>query len=102
MEQWLTPPFAPDVRHGAIHARGAADDKGQVWAHVQAIAAWQKHGGVSVNLTMLVEGEEEIGSDNLERFIREHRDELCADIAVISDTGQFARGVPAITYGLRG
>lgn len=102
LEKWVTKPFEPAVRDGAIYARGAADDKGQVWAHVEAIAAWQQHGGLPVNLTMLVEGEEEIGSENLERWVRAHRDELKADIAVISDTSQFDRGVPAITYGLRG
>jgi acetylornithine deacetylase/succinyl-diaminopimelate desuccinylase-like protein len=102
LEKWVTKPFEPAVRDGAIYARGAADDKGQVWAHVEAIAAWQQHGGLPVNLTMLVEGEEEIGSENLERWVRDHRDELKADIALISDTNQFARGVPAITYGLRG
>ena len=102
LDKWVTGPFEPAVRNGAIHARGAADDKGQVWAHVQAVAAWQQNGGVPVNLTMLIEGEEEIGSENLERFVREHQAELKADLAVISDTGQFARGVPALTYGLRG
>lgn len=105
LEKWITPPFEPTVRDGAIYARGAVDDKGQVWAHCQAVAAWQQHGGqggVPVNLTMLIEGEEEIGSDHLADFIRQNRDELKADIAVISDTGQFARGIPAITYGLRG
>jgi acetylornithine deacetylase/succinyl-diaminopimelate desuccinylase-like protein len=102
LDKWVTPPFEPAVRDGAIYARGAVDYKGQVWAHVEAISAWQQHGGVPVNLTMLIEGEEEIGSENLEKFVRENRNELKADIAVISDTGQFARGAPAITYGLRG
>ena len=102
LEKWKTPPFEPTVRDGAIYARGAADDKGQVWAHAEAIAAWHRHGGAPVNLTVLIEGEEEIGSENLERFVRQNREELRADVAVISDTNQFARGVPAITYGLRG
>lgn len=102
LDKWVSKPFEPTVRDGAIYARGAVDDKGQVWAHVEAISAWQKQGGLPVNLTMLIEGEEEIGSENLERFVRENRDELKADLAVISDTGQFARGAPAITYGLRG
>jgi acetylornithine deacetylase/succinyl-diaminopimelate desuccinylase-like protein len=102
LDKWISKPFEPTIRDGAIYARGAVDDKGQVWAHVQAIAAWQQHGGLPVNLMMLIEGEEEIGSANLERFVRDHREELRADVAVISDTGQFARGVPAITYGLRG
>jgi len=102
LDKWVTPPFEPAVRNGAIYARGACDDKGQVWAHVEAVSIWQQHGGPPVNLIMLIEGEEEIGSPNLEPFVREHRDELRADVAVISDTGQFARGVPALTYGLRG
>ncbi|HEX4054055.1 MAG TPA: dipeptidase [Tepidisphaeraceae bacterium] len=99
---WTTPPFEPTVRANAIYARGSADDKGQVWAHVEAIMAWQAHGGLPVNLTLLVEGEEEIGSENLADFIRAHRDDLRADVAVISDSTQFARGIPAITYCLRG
>lgn len=107
LELWTTPPFTPTVRedatgHPAIFARGAVDDKGQVWAHIQALRAWADHGGVPVNLIVLIEGEEETGSTNLEQFIAEHKDELRADIAVISDTAQFARGLPAITYGLRG
>ena len=102
LEKWITPPFEPTIRDGAIYARGAVDDKGQVWAHLQAINAWQARGGLPINLTVLIEGEEEIGSDNLEKFVRDNRDYLKADLAVISDTNQFARGLPAITYGLRG
>jgi acetylornithine deacetylase/succinyl-diaminopimelate desuccinylase-like protein len=102
LELWTTPPFAPAIRDNAIYARGAADDKGQVWAHVEAILAWQALGGLPVNLTLLIEGEEEIGSENLEAFVAKHRAALAADIAVVSDTNQFARGVPSITYGLRG
>lgn len=102
LDQWLSPPFEPAVRDGAIYARGACDDKGQLWCHMEAIRAWQAHGGLPVNLIILFEGEEEVGSEHLEEFIRHHGDLLRADIAVISDTGQFARGVPAITYALRG
>src|SRR5688572_17239622 len=106
LEKWTTRPFEPTVRDGAgggaLYARGAADDKGQVWAHCEAVLAWQANGGLPVNLTMLVEGEEEIGSENLDRFVRDHREELRADVAVISDTNQFARGLPALTCGLRG
>lgn len=102
LDLWTTPPFEPTVRNNALYARGAADDKGQVWCHTQAVLAWQAAGGLPVNLTMLIEGEEEIGSDHLEAFVQKHRDELRADIAVISDTNQFAKGLPAITYGLRG
>jgi acetylornithine deacetylase/succinyl-diaminopimelate desuccinylase-like protein len=110
LEQWQSPPFEPTVRKDesgfeAVFARGAADDKGQVWAHVAALAAWHEihgDGGLPVNLILLIEGEEEIGSEHLEAFIAANRAELAADVAVISDTNQFARGVPAITYGLRG
>src|SRR3954466_14684687 len=102
LEQWKSPPFEPAVRDGAIYARGAADDKGQVWAHCEAVLAWQAHGGLPVNLTMLIEGEEEYGSEHLEQWVEQNADELRADIAVISDTNQFARGLPAITCGLRG
>jgi acetylornithine deacetylase/succinyl-diaminopimelate desuccinylase-like protein len=107
LDLWTTPPFEPTVRKieagtDAVYARGAVDDKGQVWAHVEALSAWQAHGGLPINITFLIEGEEEIGSDNLPAFLAAHKDQLKADIAVISDTGQFARGLPAITYGLRG
>ena len=107
LEQWSTPPFEPTVRddgtgHEAVFARGAVDDKGQVWCHVEAVRAWQQHGGLPVNLVMLIEGEEECGSNNLEPFIRKHADQLKGDVCVISDTNQFARGMPAITCGLRG
>jgi acetylornithine deacetylase/succinyl-diaminopimelate desuccinylase-like protein len=108
LEQWTTPPFEPTVRkddtgHDAVFARGAVDDKGQVWCHLQALLAHkQQGGGVPVNVVALIEGEEEIGSVNLYDFVKEHAAELKADVAVVSDTNQFARNVPAITYGLRG
>lgn len=107
LDLWKSPPFEPTVRKtdantDAIFARGAVDDKGQVWAHVEAITAWQQNGGLPINLTILIEGEEEIGSDNLENFLHARKSDLKADIALISDTGFFARGVPAIGYGLRG
>jgi acetylornithine deacetylase/succinyl-diaminopimelate desuccinylase-like protein len=102
VELWTTPAFKPTVRDGAIFARGAADDKGQVWCHVESLLAWQAHGGPPVNVTLLIEGEEEIGSPNLKAFVQKHAAQLKADVAVVSDTNQFARGIPAITYGLRG
>src|SRR6478672_10916346 len=98
LELWTTPPFEPTIRNNAIYARGAADDKGQVWCHIESLLAWQAHGGPPVNITLLIEGEEEIGSPNLAAFVKQHRDALKADIAVVSDTNQFARGIPAITY----
>ena len=107
LDLWTSPAFEPTVRKtetgaDAVYARGAVDDKGQVWAHVEALTAWQAHGGLPINVTFLIEGEEEIGSENLEAFVVAHKQELMADICVISDTGQFAQGVPALTYGLRG
>ena len=102
LDLWTTKPFEPAVRNNAVYARGAADDKGQVWCHIESLLAWQAHGGPPVNLTLLIEGEEEIGSPNLKAFVQKHRDALKADVAVVSDTNQFARGIPAITYGLRG
>lgn len=102
LDQWQSPPFEPEVRDGAIYARGAADDKGQVWAHLQAMAAWRKAGGLPVNLIVLLESEEEVGSPSLPVFLHEHRAELSADIALMSDTAQYATGIPAITYSTRG
>jgi acetylornithine deacetylase/succinyl-diaminopimelate desuccinylase-like protein len=107
LELWESPPFEPTVRKtetgaDAVFARGAVDDKGQVWAHVEAVTAWQAHGGLPVNVTLLIEGEEEIGSENLEEFVKAHKADLAADVAVVSDTNQFADGIPALTYGLRG
>ncbi|MDB5326476.1 MAG: hypothetical protein JWM57_2045 [Phycisphaerales bacterium] len=107
LEGWLTPPFEPTIGKttagtDALFGRGAVDDKGQVLCHIEAITAWQAHGGVPVNVTVLIEGEEEIGSANLGGFITRHREALAADVCVISDTNQFARGYPAITTGLRG
>jgi acetylornithine deacetylase/succinyl-diaminopimelate desuccinylase-like protein len=102
LDLWATKPFEPTVRNNAVYARGAADDKGQTWCHMESLLAWQAHGGPPVNITLLVEGEEEIGSPNLKPFVQKHRDALKCDVAVVSDTNQFARGVPALTNGLRG
>jgi acetylornithine deacetylase/succinyl-diaminopimelate desuccinylase-like protein len=100
---WDSPPFEATVRDGEIYARGAADDKGQVFMHLKAIEAYLKQGGrLPVNLKIILEGEEEVGSENLDEFIRGHKNELKADVVVISDSGMFARGVPSICYGLRG
>ena len=103
LDEWQTPAFSPDIRDGYIYARGATDDKGQFLAYLKAIEAMLGEGqGVPLNLIVLAEGEEEIGSPNLEKFLMQHKDELCADAAAISDGSQFAHGIPAITYGLRG
>jgi acetylornithine deacetylase/succinyl-diaminopimelate desuccinylase-like protein len=103
VELWESPPFQATVRDGQIYARGAADDKGQVFMHFKAIEAHMKQNGrLPVNMKIILEGEEEVGSANLDAFIRGHQSDLAADVVVISDTGMFERGVPSITYGLRG
>ena len=100
---WTTPPFEPCIREGNLYARGAADDKGQVFVHLKGVEAYMKNvGKLPCNLKMLIEGEEEVGSANLENFVRDHTGILKADLVLISDSGMFARGVPSITYGLRG
>lgn len=103
LELWKTPPFEPSVRDGRLYARGASDDKGQVCCFLEALRAWKEStGGIPLNLIVMIEGEEECGSVNLEKFIAGHLKELKSDIAVISDTAMWAPGKPAITYALRG
>jgi succinyl-diaminopimelate desuccinylase len=103
LELWITPPFEPTVRDGNLYARGATDDKGQMMTHVKSVEAWMKtEGRLPVNVKFLIEGEEEIGSEHLAPFVRAEAARLAADYCVISDTCQFAAGVPAITYGLKG
>lgn len=103
LELWDAPPFEPRIANGNLYARGATDDKGQSYAHIKAAEALiETEGELPVNLIYLIEGEEEIASDTLERWIRENKDEVRCDAAVISDTSQFAPGQPAICYGLRG
>jgi acetylornithine deacetylase/succinyl-diaminopimelate desuccinylase-like protein len=100
---WETPPFQATVRDGEIYARGAADDKGQVFMHLKAIEAHLKQNGrLPINIKLILEGEEEVGSAHLDDFIRAHKGELAADVVVISDSAMFDRGVPSICYGLRG
>jgi acetylornithine deacetylase/succinyl-diaminopimelate desuccinylase-like protein len=100
---WQSPPFEATVRDGEIYARGAADDKGQIFMHFKAIEAHLKQAGrLPVNIKVILEGEEEVGSANLDAFVREHRAKLAADVVVISDSTMFARGVPSMCYGLRG
>ncbi|MBI2942424.1 MAG: dipeptidase [Chloroflexi bacterium] len=103
LDLWESPPFQPTIRDGQVYARGATDDKGQVFMHLKALEAHLRTTGrLPINVKLLIEGEEEIGSANLDAFIAAHRDQLAADVAVISDTAMFARGVPSICYGLRG
>ena len=103
LDLWSHPPFAPEVRDGLIVARGASDNKGQIFAHILGLTETMRgKGDLPVNLIVLVEGEEEIGSPNLAPFLREHRDELACDVVVVSDSSMVAPGVPTFTYGLRG
>ncbi len=103
VELWESPPFEATVRDGEIYARGSADDKGQIFMHFKAIEAHLRQGGrLPVNMKLILEGEEEVGSRNLDDFVRAHRHELEADVVVISDSPMFDRGVPSICYGLRG
>jgi len=103
MEPWLSPPFEPTIRNGNLYARGATDDKGQMYTHLKAAEAWLKtEGKLPVNVKFLIEGEEEVGGANLEEYVERQKKWLACDYAVISDTSQFAPGIPAITYGLKG
>jgi acetylornithine deacetylase/succinyl-diaminopimelate desuccinylase-like protein len=100
---WSSPPFEPTLADGIITARGAADNKGQIMAHILGVEALLAAGGeLPVNVLFVVEGEEEIGSPNLGAFLQQHAEELRCDVIVISDSGMVAAGVPTLTYGLRG
>ena len=103
VEKWTAPPFQPTRRDGNLYARGATDDKGQMLTHVLSAEAWLKcRGSLPLNLKYVIEGEEEVGSHGLEEYLADHAERLAADCVVISDGAQFAPGVPAICYGLRG
>lgn len=102
-EEWSTAPFQPTVRDGFIYARGASDDKGQFFTYLKALeVVLAARGDLPINVKLLVEGEEEIGSPHLGAFLNKHRQQLKADAIAISDGSQFSDTVPAITYGLRG
>ncbi len=103
LNEWHSPPFEPTIRDGNIVARGATDDKGQMLTHIKSTEAWiRTEGRLPLQLKFLIEGEEEVGSENLAPFIAANKDKLKCDVVVISDTSQFGPGQPAITYGLRG
>lgn len=99
---WDTDPFTPIVKNGVLYGRGATDDKGQVMIQMKAVEALLKTEGCPVNLKYLIEGEEEIGSPNLGKFVEQHKDKLAADICLISDTGVQSKEQPSLTYSLRG
>ncbi len=102
LDLWTSPPFEPSLANGVITARGAADNKGQIMAHILGVEAALAAGGLPVNVLFVVEGEEEIGSPNLGAFLAKHAEELRCDVVVISDSTMIAPGVPTLTYGLRG
>jgi acetylornithine deacetylase/succinyl-diaminopimelate desuccinylase-like protein len=103
LELWDSPPFEPVLKDGYVFARGATDNKGQILSHILGIQdTIEQDGELPVNLHLVIEGEEEIGSANLGSFLNENRDALKCDVAVVSDTGMIARGVPTLSYGLRG
>src|SRR3984957_240849 len=100
---WTTPPFEANVRDGKIYGRGSVDDKGQVLMHLAAIEAHLRvNGTLPVNIKVIVEGEEEIGSPNFEAFLARERERLACDVVVVSDTAVFAEDVPSLTVSLRG
>jgi acetylornithine deacetylase/succinyl-diaminopimelate desuccinylase-like protein len=103
IELWKSPPFEPEVRNGNLYARGAVDDKGQMLALVKALESLLRADGtLPVNIKILFEGEEEAGGASIEKYVREHPDELACDAVLVADTGMPAPGVPAIIYSLRG
>ncbi len=103
MDEWVTPPFAPGIRDGYVYARGATDDKGQFFTYLKAMEGIiAVMGELPINVKVLIEGEEEIGSPSLKKFLENHREALRCDTIAVSDGSQFIRGIPAITYGLRG
>ncbi len=103
LDEWISPPFEPTVRDGNIYARGAADDKGQMYMHIKAVEALLATSGtLPVNLKFLIEGEEEVGGESVAKFVAENRARLKADVALVSDTELFAEGLPTLCIGLRG
>ena len=101
-ELWDSPPFEPVIKNNKIYARGSADDKGQFYMHVKAFEALMQTEGIPCNLKFMIEGEEEVGSDNLGIFVQENKEKLAADVILISDTSMISLDTPSLTVGLRG
>jgi acetylornithine deacetylase/succinyl-diaminopimelate desuccinylase-like protein len=103
LELWKSPPFEPTLRNGNIYARGAVDDKGQMYMHLKAVEALRAvNGTLPVNLKFLIEGEEEVGGEAIAKYVPLHKDKLAAEVALVSDTELFADGLPTLCVGLRG
>src|ERR1700733_2100646 len=104
LDEWKSPPFEPTERNGNLYARGAVDDKGQMWMHVKALESLMAAGGgkLPVNVRVIVEGEEEVGGEGIATFVRQHGNQLKADVALVSDTEMFAPELPTLCVGLRG
>jgi acetylornithine deacetylase/succinyl-diaminopimelate desuccinylase-like protein len=107
LDEWVSPPFEPVERDGNLYARGAVDDKGQMWMHVKALesllaSSKERPGGLPINIRVILEGEEEVGGEGIAAFVREHPARLKADFALVSDTEMFAPELPTICTGLRG
>jgi acetylornithine deacetylase/succinyl-diaminopimelate desuccinylase-like protein len=103
LDLWHSPPFEPRVRAGKLYARGAADNKGQIFTHITAVGQLLREPAAELpNIVLLIEGEEEISSPSIEPFLRARRRDLRPDVVVVSDNAMFAKGLPTITYGLRG
>ncbi|MDH5609522.1 MAG: M20/M25/M40 family metallo-hydrolase, partial [Cyclobacteriaceae bacterium] len=99
---WHSPPFEPVIKDERIYARGACDDKGQVYMHIKAFESLIKTNALPCNVKFMIEGEEEVGSDNLALFVKENKEKLSADVILISDTSILSNDTPSITVGLRG
>ncbi|MCK5134431.1 MAG: dipeptidase [Bacteroidales bacterium] len=102
LDLWESPPFEPEIRDGKIYARGADDDKGQLYMHVKAFELMNRTGSLNCNVKFMIEGEEEIGSPSLKEFCQKNKDLLKADVILISDTTMISQDIPSITVGLRG
>ena len=104
LDEWKSPPFEPEERDGNLYARGAVDDKGQMWMHVKALESlFAANGGkLPLNVRVIIEGEEEVGGEGIAAFVREHPEQLRADVALVSDTEMFAPELPTLCVGLRG
>lgn len=104
LDEWVTPPFEPTERNQNLYARGAVDDKGQMYMHLKALESLMKTGGgkLPLNVRMIIEGEEEVGGESISQFVKDHPERLKADFALISDTEMFAPEIPSLCVGLRG